>query len=155
MKRRRFLKSSAALAATASLGVPKIASAQAMPDVINVGHLVGICMSPLFYAHCELDRGARSPMPTGYAERAVYVVAGAVDVGGEIVGEGSMAVVRRDVAVELVALTRSIVMVLGGEPIGDRFIEWNFVSSLQENRSTRTDKAKNPFFMFVGFMLIK
>src|SRR5215207_10689378 len=51
MKRRHFLKSSAALAATAGLAVPKISSAQAMPDVINVGHLVGICMSPLFYAH--------------------------------------------------------------------------------------------------------
>ncbi|HTV52003.1 MAG TPA: pirin-like C-terminal cupin domain-containing protein, partial [Steroidobacteraceae bacterium] len=26
----------------------------------------------------------------------------------------------------------SIVMMLGGEPIGPRFIEWNFVSSSQE-----------------------
>ena len=50
MKRREFLKSTAAVAGTASLGFSKIASAQSMPDVINVGHLVGICMSPLFYA---------------------------------------------------------------------------------------------------------
>ena len=50
MKRREFLKSTAAVAGTASLGLPRIAAAQAMPDVINVGHLVGICMSPLFYA---------------------------------------------------------------------------------------------------------
>jgi NitT/TauT family transport system substrate-binding protein len=49
MKRRTFLKSSAALAG--GLSVSKLASAQAMPDVIQVGHLVGICMSPLFYAH--------------------------------------------------------------------------------------------------------
>lgn len=48
MKRRQFLKSSAALAA---LSVPNLPNAQAMPDVIQVGHLVGICMSPLFYAH--------------------------------------------------------------------------------------------------------
>jgi NitT/TauT family transport system substrate-binding protein len=48
MKRRRFLQSSAVLA---SLGLPSVAGAQAMPEVIQVGHLVGICMSPLFYAH--------------------------------------------------------------------------------------------------------
>ncbi len=51
MKRRQFLKSTAALAGTAGLGMPTLASAQAMPEVIQVGHLVGICMSPLFYAH--------------------------------------------------------------------------------------------------------
>jgi NitT/TauT family transport system substrate-binding protein len=50
MKRRQFLKSTAAIAGTASLGIPARSYSQAMPDVINVGHLVGICMSPLFYA---------------------------------------------------------------------------------------------------------
>jgi redox-sensitive bicupin YhaK (pirin superfamily) len=94
--------------------------------------------SPLFYAHCELDAGARAPMPGGYLERAVYVVAGAVDVGGQSVNEGFMAVMRRDVAVELAAVAPSTVMLLGGEPIGDRFIEWNFVSSSQE----RIEQAK-------------
>jgi NitT/TauT family transport system substrate-binding protein len=50
MKRRQFLKSSAAIAGTAGLGISEKSFSQAMPDVINVGHLVGICMSPLFYA---------------------------------------------------------------------------------------------------------
>ena len=50
MKRRQFLKSTAAIAGTASLGFSGKSFSQAMPDVINVGHLVGICMSPLFYA---------------------------------------------------------------------------------------------------------
>jgi NitT/TauT family transport system substrate-binding protein len=50
MKRRQFLKSTAAIAGTAGLGLSQPSHAQAMPDVINVGHLVGICMSPLFYA---------------------------------------------------------------------------------------------------------
>lgn len=49
MKRREFLKSSAALAATALPAVPAMAQEKG-PDVINVGHLVGICMSPLFFA---------------------------------------------------------------------------------------------------------
>jgi NitT/TauT family transport system substrate-binding protein len=49
MKRRQFLKSTAAIAGAASLPIARNARAQSMP-VINVGHLVGICMSPLFYA---------------------------------------------------------------------------------------------------------
>jgi len=48
MKRRQFLKSGAALA---GLGLSSASRAQALPEVIQVGHLVGICMSPLFYAH--------------------------------------------------------------------------------------------------------
>ena len=48
MKRRQFLKSGAALAGAGFSGLSK---GQAQPEVIQVGHLVGICMSPLFYAH--------------------------------------------------------------------------------------------------------
>ena len=52
MKRRDFLKTTAA--GVAVLGTPFIARAQqAIPEVINVGHLVGICMSPLFFAHAQ------------------------------------------------------------------------------------------------------
>ena len=49
MQRRDFLKTSAALAGAATLPVAMSARAQT-PEVIRVGHLVGICMSPLFYA---------------------------------------------------------------------------------------------------------
>ena len=34
--------------------------------------------------------------------------------------------------------TPAIVMLLGGEPVGERFIEWNFVSSSKE----RIEQAK-------------
>ena len=53
MKRREFLKRSAVLASAAGgLGVTAQTSfgQGTTPDVIRVGHLVGICMSPLFYA---------------------------------------------------------------------------------------------------------
>jgi NitT/TauT family transport system substrate-binding protein len=53
MKRRHFIKTTAAIAGGASLGVTTALHAQSatLPDVIRVGHLVGICMSPLFYGH--------------------------------------------------------------------------------------------------------
>jgi redox-sensitive bicupin YhaK (pirin superfamily) len=37
------------------------------------------------------------------------------------------------------ANTPSIVMLLGGEPVGERFIEWNFVSSSRD----RIEQAKS------------
>ena len=36
------------------------------------------------------------------------------------------------------ATAPSVLMLLGGEPVGERFIEWNFVSSSQE----RIEQAK-------------
>jgi hypothetical protein len=39
----------------------------------------------------------------------------------------------------LTALEPAVVMLLGGEPVGTRFIEWNFVSSSKE----RIEQAKD------------
>ncbi|MEV8761059.1 pirin-like C-terminal cupin domain-containing protein, partial [Klebsiella pneumoniae] len=41
-------------------------------------------------------------------------------------------------AIAIRAVTPAIVMLLGGEPVGPRFIEWNFVSSRKE----RIEQAK-------------
>ena len=38
----------------------------------------------------------------------------------------------------IAATARATVMALGGEPVGERFIEWNFVSSSRE----RIEQAK-------------
>lgn len=54
MRRRDFLTTTAAAAGAAAIGAPFVARAQdSVPEVINVGHLVGICMSPLFFAHAQ------------------------------------------------------------------------------------------------------
>jgi len=52
MNRRDFLKTGAVAASAATMGqlAPGIVHAQENPGTITVGHLVGICMSPLFYA---------------------------------------------------------------------------------------------------------
>jgi redox-sensitive bicupin YhaK (pirin superfamily) len=34
------------------------------------------------------------------------------------------------------AITPAVVMLLGGEPVGERFIEWNFVASSKERIET-------------------
>lgn len=93
--------------------------------------------SPMFYMHWDMEAGARRKVPDAYAERAVYVASGAAEVAGQKLTGGQMAVLGKgDVIV--VAEEASTVMVLGGEPIGERFIFWNFVSSSKE----RLEQAK-------------
>jgi redox-sensitive bicupin YhaK (pirin superfamily) len=87
--------------------------------------------SPQFYAHLDMARGAVAEIPVGHAERALYIAAGAVELSGVTFGAGRMLVLRAD-ASRLRAVERSAVMVLGGEPLGERFIYWNFVSSSKD-----------------------
>ena len=94
--------------------------------------------SPLFYLHCELPQGASAELPAQYAERAAYVASGEVEVDGQRIETGQMAVFAAGGASPLRARTNAVVMLLGGEPLGQRFIEWNFVSSSRE----RIEQAK-------------
>jgi redox-sensitive bicupin YhaK (pirin superfamily) len=89
-------------------------------------------LSPLFYVHWRLAAGARAQLPAEYPERAAYVASGAVEVEGERIGAGRMVVFAPGTPVLFTAETPATVMLLGGEPVGERFLEWNFVSSSRE-----------------------
>ena len=94
--------------------------------------------SPQFYVHWQLRAGARVSLPAEYPERAVYVVSGAVEIEGQRIGAGSMAVLSPGKAATIAAVGDAVVMALGGEPVGPRYIDWNFVSSSKE----RIDQAR-------------
>ena len=94
--------------------------------------------SPLFYLHWALAPGARIQLPAEYSERAAYVVSGKVEAEGQVFESGRMLVFAKGTPASLTATTEAIVMGLGGEPLGERHIEWNFVSSSQE----RIEQAK-------------
>jgi redox-sensitive bicupin YhaK (pirin superfamily) len=94
--------------------------------------------SPMFYAHWKLDPGAKAQLPAEYPERAAYVVSGEVEVDGRVFTHGQMLVFQPGEPVTFTATTFSVVMLLGGEPVGERFIEWNFVSSSKD----RIEQAK-------------
>src|SRR5690606_29063373 len=94
--------------------------------------------SPLFYVHWRLDAGASAQLPAEYPERAAYVAQGEVEVGGQAFGAGQMLVFAPGQPVLFTARRPSVVMLLGGEPVGERFIDWNFVSSRRE----RIEQAK-------------
>ena len=95
--------------------------------------------SPLFFLHCELAPGAQLEMPDGYPERAAYVAAGMVEAEGQRFTEGQMIVFAPGAMRPLRALSGATVMLIGGEPLGTRYIEWNFVSSSRE----RIEQAKS------------
>ena len=94
--------------------------------------------SPLFYVHWDLDTGARRALPAEYSERAVYVAAGEIEVRGQRYGAGKMLVFDAGEDTTLAATQPATLMGLGGEPVGERFIEWNFVSSSK----ARIEQAK-------------
>lgn len=95
-------------------------------------------LSPLFYLHLTLEPSARLALPREYAERAAYVVSGNVRADAQPVEAGHMIVFERNAPALVEAITPSVVMLLGGEPVGERFIEWNFVSSSRQ----RIEQAK-------------
>jgi len=84
--------------------------------------------SPLFYAHLDLEAGATAEIPAGQPERAIYVATGAIEIDGARHGAGEMLVLAPG-ASRFTAPERATVMVLGGEPLGERHLYWNFVSS--------------------------
>ena len=94
--------------------------------------------SPLFYAHWELSAGARAVLPDDYSERALYIAAGEIEIRGQRHGAGKMLVFDADEDSTFAATQPATVMALGGEPVGERFIEWNFVSSSK----ARIEQAK-------------
>ncbi|HEY4264724.1 MAG TPA: pirin family protein [Micropepsaceae bacterium] len=94
--------------------------------------------SPLFYVHWRLDAGAKAQLPAEYSERAAYIVSGAVEVEGRFYEAGHMLVFSAGDPVTVTARQAATIMLLGGEPVGERFVEWNFVSSSK----ARIDQAK-------------
>lgn len=94
--------------------------------------------SPLFYLHVVLKQGARFGLPKEHSERGFYIVKGSVEVEGYIHHAGQMLVFTRSVDPLIRAKENTTLMLLGGEPLGDRFIWWNFVSSRKE----RIEQAK-------------
>lgn len=94
--------------------------------------------SPLFYLHVMLDAGTKLALPKEHAERAIYIAKGSLETGGQFYHEGQMLVFTKGVDPLIIAKENTTLMLLGGEPLGERFIWWNFVSSRKE----RIEQAK-------------
>lgn len=94
--------------------------------------------SPLFYLHVVLQPGAIFGLPKEHSERGFYIAKGSVEVSGTKYHDGQMLVFNKGADPLILAKENTTLMLLGGEPLGDRFIWWNFVSSRKE----RIEQAK-------------
>jgi redox-sensitive bicupin YhaK (pirin superfamily) len=95
--------------------------------------------SETLYADVRLEAGARAPVDAAYEERALYTVAGTIEVAGDAFGPGQLLVLRPGDAIAVAAASDARFMLFGGAPMeGPRYIWWNFVSS----RPERIEAAK-------------
>ncbi len=94
--------------------------------------------SPLFYLHVMLDKDTRFGLPKEHSERAIYIAKGSVEVSGSTYTSGQMLVFNKGVDPVIISREPTTLMLLGGDPLGERFIWWNFVSSRKE----RIEQAK-------------
>jgi hypothetical protein len=125
---------------------------ESLPVVDGEGKRVRVIMGSLYgvrspvafphetiYAEAVLAPGAVLPLDGTHEERAVYVVAGEIDIAGDAFGPGQLLVFRPGDRISILANSQARLMVLGGEPMdGPRHIWWNFVHSSRE----RIDQAK-------------
>lgn len=94
--------------------------------------------SSLFYLHVILQQGAVFILPKEHSERGFYIVRGSIEVSGITYGQNKMLVFTKGADPSIIAKEYTSLMLLGGEPLGERFIWWNFVSSRKE----RIEQAK-------------
>lgn len=100
-----------------------------------------VTSSDTIYADVALKPGAALPVAAEHEERALYIVRGEVEIGGESFGAEQLLVLRPDkpVTVRNSGSSGARLVVLGGATMdGPRYIWWNFVSS----RRDRIDQAK-------------
>jgi redox-sensitive bicupin YhaK (pirin superfamily) len=89
------------------------------------------------YLAQQFEAGASARLEAEIDQAAVYVVSGQVRIDGTVVEAGVMAVLE-SCPVTLHASQASRVVVIGGEDVGPREMDWNFVHSSRE----RIDSAR-------------
>ncbi len=89
------------------------------------------------YVEAELAPGQRLTLPEA-EERAIYVAKGGLKVHDSVIPEHAMAVLAARPGLVVEATDETRLALIGGERLGKRYIEWNFVSS----RKARIDEAK-------------
>ncbi len=104
--------------------------------------------SQIFYADAELDAGATLVLPEEHEERGLYIVEGAVAVGGALHEAGRLLVFETGRSVTVAAGPAGArLMLLGGERLPEkRYIWWNFVSTSEARiASAREDWRQGRF----------
>lgn len=90
------------------------------------------------YIEAELAKGQSLTLPQEQ-QLAIYPIEGSIAIEGNIINQYEMASVDTEQTLTMEACADSRVIVIGGEAMPQRFIDWNFVSSSKD----RIEKAKH------------
>ena len=94
--------------------------------------------SPTLYLDIQLAPGSRFTLPAEYGEQAIYSVTAGLSLDRAPLEQHRMAILTAGQAVEISSSSEGRCMVIGGEPMGQHYKWWNFVSS----RRDRIEQAK-------------
>lgn len=86
----------------------------------------------------QLEPGACLDLPHDGIEAAVFVIEGSIRFGELAVAREQLAVLRPERAARVTADSPARLLLLGGAPLGPRYMDWNFVSSSR----ARIEQAK-------------
>ncbi|XVJ69728.1 MAG: pirin family protein [Rhizobacter sp.] len=103
---------------------------------VLVGHAFGgqspvTTLSPTLYLDIQLPASASWTLPLLTEEQAVYVVSGELQLNGEPLSPHTLALLTQT-TVLTAGETDVRLVVIGGHPLGRRFMWWNFVSTRKE-----------------------
>jgi redox-sensitive bicupin YhaK (pirin superfamily) len=91
------------------------------------------------FAEAHLKAGTTLPIGTEHEERALYVVSGEIELGGDRHGGERLLLLKPGERIDVKAVSDAHIILVGGAPMdGPRHIWWNFVSS----RKDRIESAK-------------
>jgi redox-sensitive bicupin YhaK (pirin superfamily) len=96
-------------------------------------------LSPTLYADLALPPGGRLQVPAAAPQRALYGIDHGFTLDGQAVPPGEMVVLPEGTEPLLEAPQGARVMLIGGEPLGHRFMWWNFVSSRKDRIAEAAD----------------
>ncbi len=90
-----------------------------------------VTLSPTLYLDVRLSAGTTWTLPLLAQEQAVYAVEGSVALDGQALEPNTMAALSEPAEITTGSEAARFV-VIGGQPLGRRFMWWNFVSSSKE-----------------------
>ena len=88
--------------------------------------------SPTVYLDMQIQAGGALTLAADYSERALYALDAGCSLDGMELPQHQMLVLPTGSEPLLQARDKARVVLVGGEPLGHRFIVWNFVSSSKE-----------------------
>ncbi|QTN27283.1 pirin family protein [Rhodoferax sp. AJA081-3] len=115
--------------------IPEVRDGAAQVRVL-VGQALGAespvaTLSPTLYLDVQLPAGCSWTLPMLAEEQAVYGVQGGLQIDAEALAPHTMAVLS-ETALLTAGPEGARLVVVGGQPLGRRFIYWNFVSTNKE-----------------------